>query len=359
MTAALAGRSAARRYRPVRPRPLVDRQRRHRGRVDRRERAHRSHQGGRRALALLRGRQRLARAAPGGSMSNPICEHLDHGPCWSWTARSRPNSSGAARIFSIRCGRRKCLLEQPQLIRDVHLDYFRAGADVATTATYQATFEGFARRGIGHEAAAQLMRDAVALAASARDEFWSVPANRAARLRPLIAASVGPYGAMLGDGAEYRGQLRGRAIARSRPFTGRASRCWRSPAPICWPARPCRACARRWCSRACCRIFRRSPRGSAFPAGTARTTARASEIARCAAALREHPQVAAVGVNCTAPEHVGDLLLRMREATDKPLLAYPNSGERYEAHDASAGAGRRPRRRSPTRRAPGIRRVRV
>ena len=99
----------------------------------------------------------------------------------------------------------KYLLEQPQMIRAVHLDYFRAGADVATTATYQATFEGFARRGIAHEEAAQLMREAVALAASARDEFWSAPANRAARLRPLIAASVGPYGAMLGDGAEYRG----------------------------------------------------------------------------------------------------------------------------------------------------------
>src|SRR5271167_3943603 len=61
----------------------------------------------------------------------------------------------------------KYLLEQPQIIRAVHLDYFRAGADLATTATYQATFEGFARRGIAHEEAAELMRGAVALAASA------------------------------------------------------------------------------------------------------------------------------------------------------------------------------------------------
>src|ERR1700692_5092613 len=100
----------------------------------------------------------------------------------------------------------KCLIERPELIQAVHLDYFRAGADVATTATYQATFEGFAHRGIEGEAAARLMGDAVAVAVGARDEFWAEESNRAGRLRPLVAASVGPYGAMLADGSEYRGR---------------------------------------------------------------------------------------------------------------------------------------------------------
>src|SRR5271154_3579329 len=59
----------------------------------------------------------------------------------------------------------KILLEKPELIRAVHLDYFTAGADVATTSTYQASFEGFARRGIDRRAASALMRNAVALAA--------------------------------------------------------------------------------------------------------------------------------------------------------------------------------------------------
>src|ERR1700722_222107 len=97
-----------------------------------------------------------------------------------------------------------CLIERPELIHAVHLEYFRAGADVATTATYQATFEAFAQRGIESDAAAQLMRDAVAMAAGARDEFWGEESNR--RGRPLVAASVGPYGAMLADGSEYRGR---------------------------------------------------------------------------------------------------------------------------------------------------------
>ena len=100
----------------------------------------------------------------------------------------------------------KCLIERPDLIRDVHFDYFRAGADVATTATYQATFEGFARRGIDGSAAARLMCDAVTLAAAARDEFWSVDTHRTGRSKPLVAASIGPYGAMLADGSEYRGR---------------------------------------------------------------------------------------------------------------------------------------------------------
>src|SRR5258708_18298242 len=99
----------------------------------------------------------------------------------------------------------KCMIEQPDLIRAVHLDYSHAGADVATTATYQATFEGFARRGIEGARAAQLMRDAVALAVAARDEFWAVEANRAGRLRPLVAASIRPYGALLADGSQYPG----------------------------------------------------------------------------------------------------------------------------------------------------------
>ena len=94
----------------------------------------------------------------------------------------------------------KVLLERPELIRAVHLDYFRAGADVATTATYQATFEAFERRGLPSQAAARLMRDAVNLARDAREEFWSEPANRTARRWPLVAASIGPYGAMLADG---------------------------------------------------------------------------------------------------------------------------------------------------------------
>ena len=73
------------------------------------------------------------------------------------------------------------------------------------TASYQATFEGFARRGLSRSDAADLMRLSVQLAAEARDEFWADEERRRGRVRPLVAASIGPYGAFLADGSEYRG----------------------------------------------------------------------------------------------------------------------------------------------------------
>ena len=99
----------------------------------------------------------------------------------------------------------RALIEAPHLIKRVHADYFAAGADCAITATYQATFEGFARRGFTEAEAADLMRSAVRLAVEARDEFWADPAHRVGRPKPLIAASIGSYGAYLADGSEYSG----------------------------------------------------------------------------------------------------------------------------------------------------------
>src|SRR5262249_50287808 len=99
----------------------------------------------------------------------------------------------------------KVLMEQPEIIRAVHADYFAAGAACRAPASYQATFEGFARRGLSTDQAADLMRRSVQLAVEARDAFWADPANHVGRARPFVAASVGPYGAFLADGSEYRG----------------------------------------------------------------------------------------------------------------------------------------------------------
>jgi homocysteine S-methyltransferase len=224
----------------------------------------------------------------------------------------------------------KILIEEPDLIRAVHLDYFKAGADVATTATYQASFEGFHRRGIDRDGAAQSMRNAVALASAAREQFWSEPTNRTDRLRPLIAASVGPYGAMLADGSEYRGHytVSDRQLAAfHRP---RLQVLAQSGADIL-------ACETIPCLREAlivARLLEEFPAITAWVSFSCRDSAlncAGEEISACAAALHEFPQIAAVGVNCTAPEFAVSLLRRMRERTDKPLVAYPNSGQRYEA----------------------------
>src|SRR5437762_2470811 len=85
------------------------------------------------------------------------------------------------------------LLENPALIRQVHYDYFAAGANVATTSSYQATIPGLMRRGLDREQAADVLRLSVTLACEARDLYWSGRTG----LRPLVAASIGCYGAYL------------------------------------------------------------------------------------------------------------------------------------------------------------------
>src|SRR5437016_4170235 len=96
----------------------------------------------------------------------------------------------------------KLLLENPPLIRQVHHDYCAAGADVVTSASYQATIPGLLQRGLDREQAADVLRLSVTLAQQARDDFWP---SASGRLKPLVAASVGCYGAYLHDGSEYRG----------------------------------------------------------------------------------------------------------------------------------------------------------
>jgi homocysteine S-methyltransferase len=231
----------------------------------------------------------------------------------------------------------KVLLERPDMIRAVHLDYFKAGADVATTSTYQATFEGFARRGIEHDAAAALMRSAVALAAAARDEFWSDPANRRARQRPLIAASVGPYGALLADGSEYRGHYAASDRELASFHRPRLEILAQSGADLL-------ACETIPCLREAlvlARLLEEFPAISTWVSFSCRDGERNCEgepIGRCAAELQGHAQVASVGVNCTAPEHIAGLLRQMRASTDKPLIAYPNSGQTYDAVSKRWGA---------------------
>ena len=99
----------------------------------------------------------------------------------------------------------RVLIEEPEAIRAVHARFLAAGADCIISATYQASFPGLAHYGLSDKESERLFRFAVELAAEERNRFWRDPANREGRRRPLVAASVGPYGAFLADGSEYTG----------------------------------------------------------------------------------------------------------------------------------------------------------
>ncbi len=223
----------------------------------------------------------------------------------------------------------KILVEQPALIRAVHRDYFLAGADVATTATYQASLAGFARRGIDAAAGAALMCHAVELARAARDEFWSDEPNRRGRQRPLVAASIGPYGAALADGSEYRGHYQ-LSDSELRDFhRPRMAALARSGAELlAIETLPCEREARVLAQLL--QEFAPMPAWIAFSCRDAEHTSEGQRIRDCVAMLESYAQVVAVGVNCTQPGFILPLLQEMRGATDKPLLVYPNSGEHYD-----------------------------
>jgi len=223
----------------------------------------------------------------------------------------------------------KLLVEQPELISAVHRDYFEAGADLATTASYQATFEGFAARGIDATEASQLMRASISLAGLARDEFWSVPANRVGRSKPLIAASIGPYGAMLADGSEYRGHY-GVSEAQLRDFHRRRLEVLATAGADVLACETIPSLPEAIALVEALAEFPTAVAWISFSCRDGERTCEGQAIAECAAQLQECAQVVAIGVNCTAPAHIGSLLRHLRGSTDKPLLAYPNSGEHYD-----------------------------
>ena len=225
----------------------------------------------------------------------------------------------------------KILYEVPELIRQVHLDYFRAGADIAITASYQATVAGFKRRGLNHEQSLELLRRSVQLALEARDAFWREPINRVGRLRPLVAASVGPYGAALADGSEYRGNY-GLSEAELMDFhrLRMATLLEAGPDLLACETLPCLLEA-----QVLTHLLSEFPEASAWISFSARDGARICQgetWAECASWLDRYPQIVAVGVNCTAPRYLPALIEAARAATRKPIVVYPNSGETYQAH---------------------------
>lgn len=213
----------------------------------------------------------------------------------------------------------RLLIEDPELIRRVHLAYFAAGADMAISASYQASFEGFADRGIDRREAAALLRRSVQLAREAAEE--SGPDR-------LVAASVGPYGAMLADGSEYSGRY-GVSVEELVAFHQPRLEVLLAAAPDVLAVETIPSIQE---AEAIVTVLDRYPEALAWVAFSCRDDDRLSDgtpFRTAAALVASSPQVVAVGVNCTPPAFVPELL-RSAELTT-PLLAYPNLGSVWDA----------------------------
>lgn len=222
------------------------------------------------------------------------------------------------------------LLQAPNAIKRVHGEFLAAGADCITSCSYQASIEGFRNRGISSDGAADLLRLSVKLAMDARTAFWGIARNRDRRQFPVVAASVGPYGAYLADGTEYTGRY---DIGVDQLYEFHRER-WHVLATSGADLLACETIPSSQEAEVYLRLLHETPGVSAwltFSCRDGRHLADGTPIADVARACRGVPNVVAVGVNCIPPELVAELLDELRCVTDTPLLAYPNSGERYDA----------------------------
>ncbi|MBK8987134.1 MAG: homocysteine S-methyltransferase [Chloroflexi bacterium] len=224
----------------------------------------------------------------------------------------------------------RLLRTDPDIIRRVHLAYFHAGADCAISASYQASIPGFMAQGMAEDEAARLLRLSVELAVLGREAFWADEGNRVGRIRPLIAASIGPYGAYLADGSEYRGDY---DLDEAGLYEWHKER-WRLLASTEADLLACETLPSLVEARALAQLLQETPGRMAWFSFSCRDGQHISDgtpIAECAAYLERLPQVAAVGVNCTSPRFIPDLIRELFAVTRKPIVVYPNSGETYDS----------------------------
>jgi homocysteine S-methyltransferase len=208
------------------------------------------------------------------------------------------------------------ITQDPQAIVDAHRAYLDAGAEIIISASYQAIDP-------------ELIAGAVNLAVQARDEFVR---DNPDTITPLVAGSIGPYGAVLSDGSEYTGDY-GVSSAELFDFhrsriaqldTGAADILACETIPSYDEAIALRdlladASSPAWISFSC-------RDGACINDGT--TIETAVEL------FRDHPSVRAIGVNCSGPQHIASLIRRIRVALpEMPILVYPNSGELFNAND--------------------------
>jgi homocysteine S-methyltransferase len=224
----------------------------------------------------------------------------------------------------------KILLEQPDAIKQLHYDYFNAGADCAITASYQATVEGFTKRGLSEKEAIDLIQKSVKLAIEARDEFWTDEWNRVGRPKPFIAASVGPYGAFLADGSEYRGNY-GLTEKELMDFhRPRMKALIETGADVL----ACETIPSLIEAQALSKLLKEFPNITAWLSFSARDEKHISEgqvFADCVQESEDNPQIVAIGINCTSPKYIPSLIREAKKVTNKSVLVYPNSGETYDA----------------------------
>jgi homocysteine S-methyltransferase len=226
----------------------------------------------------------------------------------------------------------KLLASNPRAIVDAHRAYLDAGADCIISASYQASREGFALIGKTPEEADALIASSVALALNARQEFMAE--NTATDRAPIVAASVGPYGATQNDGSEYTGDY-SIGVDELRAFhEQRLMLLDRTGADVLAVETIPNAVEAEVLADLLNEVD--TPAWISFSCRNGKELSDGTSLAEVTEQFADHPRVHAVGVNCTAPEFISPLISILKNAAPKKkIVVYPNSGETYHSHDNS------------------------
>jgi len=224
----------------------------------------------------------------------------------------------------------KLLEENPLLIKEVHLDYLKAGADIITTASYQASFPGFVKQGYTKEKAIELMKCSTRLGIEARNE--AIEKGFIKKPYPLIAASVGPYGASLADGSEYRGNY-GLSVEELKSFHRERMKVLAESGAdlIACETIPCREEA-----MALIQLLEEFPGMQAWISFSCKNDTEVCSgdaFADCAALANDSDQILAIGVNCTPPQYIESLVRIAVTVSNKQVIVYPNKGGIWDAQN--------------------------
>lgn len=215
----------------------------------------------------------------------------------------------------------RLLLEQPEAVVAAHAEFFRAGARVAITSSYQVGYDVLAGQGLDADAVDELLTRSVRLAVEARDGLGL-------RDTAWIAASVGPYGATRADGSEYTGDY-DLGLAELRDWHRRRLRVLDAAGADLLAVETIPSLTE-------VAAIVAELEGLVTPAWISVTIAdgalRSGEsLAEALALAAASDAVVAVGVNCCDPSEVTGAIRTAREVTGKLVVVYPNSGELWDA----------------------------
>lgn len=236
-----------------------------------------------------------------GGLSTQLEQHGQHLDSPLWTART--------------------LLDAPEVVRLAHREFVQAGADVITSASYQVSRGGFEAVGLSARDADRVLARSVEVARAA------VQGTSA-----LVAASVGPFGAISNDGGEYRGRY-GRSIDELASFHAERLPLLIDAGPDLLAIETIPDADE---ARALVQVLTDAvPVWVSFTAADEGHLRAGQPIEDAVTAVLSHPAVVAIGVNCTEPAAVPGLVARIRAVSDLPVIAYPNAGGTWDASTSS------------------------